>query len=93
MQVELFADQVVEMMDIYRDTIDLKVPIKDEFKVHFMQRRRDILTNFSHNGKAWSLLLQCMKPSEDPAEFDALTMQVKEFRDWADAELRKLDAR
>lgn len=29
---------------------------------------------------------------EDPAEFDALTMQVKEFSDWADTELKKLDA-
>lgn len=92
MKIELLADQVDAMMEMYRDAVDMKTPMKDEFKIHFMNRRRDILTNYAQNGRGWLLLLQCMQPVGDDGEFKALVARVDAFTAWAEAELKKLDA-
>jgi len=60
-------------LDMWRDTVDMKIPVHDDFKVHFMQQRMPILTNLKAVVGGWkSVLNKCKPAAEDEAEFQEL---------------------
>lgn len=49
-------------MKLWRDSIDMKIPVADEFKIHFMQNRQPILEGFVKTGTTWLTMLRDMTP-------------------------------
>lgn len=91
MQIDLDPDALRSSMTMWRDSVDLKLPMLDEFKVHFMNRRQSILTNFVNTSNAWLLLLRRCKPIDGgESGFAGMVSEVKDFHDWAQAELQAL---
>ena len=33
-------------MDMWRDVVDMKIPVHDNFKIHFIEQRASLLENF-----------------------------------------------
>ncbi|WP_420473410.1 hypothetical protein [Noviherbaspirillum sp. ST9] len=92
MKIELDPDRMEEMLDMWRKSVDLQIPMMDDFKIRMMQNRREILENFLQTGTGWTLALGCMEPLDDAARFDDLRIKVKAFVDWAASEIDALDA-
>jgi hypothetical protein len=78
---------------MWRETTDMKVPVHDDFKVHFMQNRGQILANFANTATAWSMMLRALTPTsvDDTKAFDALRGEIEEFQAWAKSEIAKLE--
>ncbi|QYY33563.1 hypothetical protein K2O51_31530 (plasmid) [Cupriavidus pinatubonensis] len=92
MQIDIAPQAVEILIDNWRDGVDMKAPMLDEFKIHMMQNRRSILNNHARAAGAWNLLLSCATPVGDGAEFEQLRAKIRAFQDWAKTELAKLDA-
>ena len=80
-----------EMLDTWRKSVNLQIPMMDDFKIRMMKNRREILENFLQTGTGWTLMLSCMNPLDDAVRFDDLRIKVKSFVDWAASELDTLD--
>jgi hypothetical protein len=92
MKIDLDPDDLRISMTMWRDTIDLKVPMLDKFKLQFMQERRTILTNFSKTSKAWLTVLRCCKADgNDQGALCELVAEVSAFKDWAESSIQQLD--
>ena len=92
MNIQFDAAHIRDCMSLWRESVDMKIPMKDEFKVHFMARRGDILRNFAATGKSWLMMLHNAKAGEgDTADFDALVEEIKTFEAWATSELKAID--
>jgi len=91
-QVPVLLSIEAMKMDIalWRDALDMKMPMKDEFKVHMMKQRKPILENYAHTARAWHMLLGNMRENGDADGFAEALRIVDEFRAWAEAELEKL---
>ncbi len=91
MQIDLDPDALRSSMTMWRDSVDLKLPMLDEFKVHFMNRRQSILGNFVNTSHAWLMLLRSCKATDGGQNaFAGIVSEVKDFHDWAQAELQAL---
>jgi len=91
MHIDLDPEELRSSMTLWRDSVDLKIPMLDEFKVHFMNRRQSILTNFVNTSNAWLILLRSCKAIDGgQGEFADLVSEVKVFYDWAQTELQGL---
>lgn len=92
MNIVLDPDRLEEMLDTWRKSVDLQIPMMDDFKIRMMKNRREILENFLQTGTGWTLMLTCMAPIGDGERFAVLKRNVKEFVDWVAAELDLLNA-
>ena len=93
MKIEFNPDNILSSIDLWRSATDMKIPVHDEFKLHFIQNRGAILGNFERTTKSWLSVLRAMTPlPESKAEFDPLVAAVEEFGAWATTELEKLQA-
>lgn len=91
MLLELNAESIRSSMGLWRESVDLKIPMADEFKTHFMARRAPILDNFVRTSGAWLMLLRDCKPSsESQLEYDNLVADVSSFHEWAKVQLQEL---
>lgn len=91
MQIDLDPEDLRSSMSLWRDSVDLKIPMADEFKVHFMNRRQSILGNFVNTSNAWLVLLRSCKAIDvGQDEFAVLLSEVRDFHNWAQTELRGL---
>jgi len=91
MQIDLDPEDLRSSMSLWRDSVDLKIPMADEFKVHFMNRRQSILANFVNTSNAWLVLLRSCKAIDvGQDEFAVLLSEVRDFHDWAQTELQGL---
>lgn len=77
-------------MQMWRDATDLRMPVHDSFKVHFMENRRSLLFGFAKTGRAWQMMLRAMSAPGNAAELDALRAEVAAFVQWAEAGLAEL---
>lgn len=59
-QVSLDLSFVQVAIDLWRQATDMNVPVHDDFKVHFMTNRGEILRNFDNTATAWSMMLRGM---------------------------------
>ena len=81
MQIDLDPDALRSSMTMWRDSVDLKLPMLDEFKVHFMNRRQSILGNFVNTSNAWLMLLRSCKATDGGQNALAgIVSEVKDFQ-------------
>jgi hypothetical protein len=92
MKVELDLERLEEMLDMWRKSVDLQVPMMDDFKIRMMQNRRQILENLVQTGTGWNLMLNCMHAPEDAALLREMKSRVADFVSWAAGEIDALDA-
>lgn len=91
MKLELDPAFLRTSMELWRDAVDMKIPVHDTFKVHFLERRGQLLQGFSRTGANWLMVLDaCKAEGDDLAELAALKAQVKDFKQWADEGLEEL---
>jgi len=88
--VLLNIETIETMLDLYRDGLDMKIPLADEFKVHFMTRRKPLLEGFVKLGEDWRLMFRCLSENGDPDGLAAARQVVDGFLAWAEAELEQL---
>lgn len=75
-------------MQLWRESIDLKIPMQDDVKLHFMQQRGPILSGFEQTASAWLMALRRAVPDrESKTDFDNLIAEIEAFESWAKAEL------
>lgn len=93
MKLEITPADLEAMLDAWRQSTDLETAMTDQFKIHMMANRRQILENLLQTGSGWEQLLRCAQPLDDSdkAELRALREKVSAFVAWASAELDKLD--
>ena len=79
-------------MMLWREVVELKIPVRDDLKVHLRSHRASNLANFIEVGKSWKTVLGSCKPTDvqDQLEFDALVAEIDEFVAWATSNLDEL---
>lgn len=92
MKVEMDVERLDEMLDMWKKSVDLQLPMMDDFKIRMMQNRRPILENLVQTGTGWTLMLSCMQSPEEDGKLAALKQRVNQFVAWAAAEIDALDA-
>ena len=92
MKVEIDLDRLEEMLDMWRKSVDLQVPMMDDFKIRMMQNRRQILENLVQTATGWNLMLNCMHSPDDAALLQEMKIKVTGFVRWAAGEIDALDA-
>lgn len=91
MKLELNLDWLCTSMELWRDAVDMKIPVHDNLKVHFLERRGQLLQGFSRTGADWLMVLNaCEAEGDDLAALEVLKAQVQEFKQWADDGLQEL---
>lgn len=79
-------------MNLWRDATDMKIPIHDSLKLHFITKRREMLANHAKTAKAWGMVLESMRaPGLDQGPLDVLQGEVEAFGQWAEAGMAELD--
>jgi len=79
-------------MEMWQKATDMKIPLHDDFKIHFMENRRALLAGFIKTGQAWMAVLQAMNSTSKADELDAVRAEVKAFVAWAEQGLAELAA-
>lgn len=93
MKLDLDPEWLRTSMNMWRDTVDMKIPIHDDFKIHFIEKRAVLLENFTKTGTSWMMVLRaCKAAGRDLVELDALKADVEAFKKWADDGLKELHA-
>ena len=85
---------ILMCMKMWRDALDMKIPLHDDFKVHFMANRRTLLEGYEKTGHAWGMLLgegSMLAEDHDQLRLVEILAKVKEFKEWARAGLDDLD--
>ncbi|WP_233875099.1 hypothetical protein [Paraburkholderia adhaesiva] len=92
-EVKFDSDGILASIELWRQTVDLKIAMKDEFKLHFMENRRSILEGYVFAASQWMSLLCAMQPVDLGAEAQLASLrgEVENFAAWAEAELDELD--
>lgn len=94
MKIDLDPEFLRTSMKLWRDAVDMKMPIHDDFKIHFMQNRAKLLDGFVNTAASWSIFLSACKQEAPELETLAqLKADVQAFKKWAEdglAELRDL---
>lgn len=79
-------------MQLWRDALDLQMPMHDEFKLHFIEQRPIILKRYVETASAWQMMLNHMVASAEEQEaLAAVVADVKTFHSWAQSELSKIE--
>lgn len=91
MVVEFDPDFMLVSMEMWRKSLDMEIPIADEFKIHFMANRRRLLEGFATTGKAWKVMLGNMTAVHEPARLEDVRREVQAFLSWAEGGLQALD--
>lgn len=91
MKLDIDPAYMLSCMSLWRDSTDLKIPMRDDFKMHFMQERESILKNFTSTASAWLMALRRAVPdAKDQVEFEGLIAKIEEFEAWATTELQAI---
>lgn len=91
MKIELDTEKIKAILDMWRGSTDLQVPMMDHFKILLMKNRHEILGNLLQAATAWNQMLSCMTPLEEEAAFATLRQDTQQFIAWASSEIDKLD--
>ncbi|AUT76440.1 hypothetical protein C2L64_50395 [Paraburkholderia hospita] len=89
--VEFDPDFILVSMEMWRKSLDMQIPISDEFKIHFMENRRRLLEGFVITGKAWKIIVRDLKAVDEPAVLEDVRLAVQSFLSWAEDGLKALD--
>lgn len=92
MNVEFDPALIRTCMQLWRDALDLQMPMHDEFKLHFIEQRPIILKRYVETASAWQMMLNHMVGSAEEQEaLAAVVADVKAFHSWAQSELSKIE--
>lgn len=79
-------------MSMWRDTVEMKIPVHDDFKVHFIEQRASLLAGFVKTATAFSMVLRaCTAEGQDLVELEALKAEVEAFKKWAEDGIKDLN--
>lgn len=82
--VTLNTEELETQIELWRATVDMKIPIPDHLKLHFIAKRREILAGLLETGRHYDALLALMEPVEaDKERFAESRRKVQDFRRWA----------
>jgi hypothetical protein len=91
MKLELDPETLRDSMALWRDATDMKIPIHDDFKIHFMQNRSKLLDGFVRTATSWSMLLNaCKQDTSEPESLELLKADVQAFKKWAEDALDEI---
>lgn len=91
MELQLDPHAIRNHMTLRRAATDMKLPMDERLKVHFITRRAELLSNFSLTAGAWMLLLHaCVAEGQDGATLDSLKAEILDFKTWAEDGLQEL---
>lgn len=90
--VSLDTEELDTQIELWRATVDMKIPISDHLKLHFIAKRREILAGLLETGRHYDALLALMEPVDaDRERFAESRRKVQEFRRWAADGLHELN--
>jgi len=90
--VEFEPGYIRSSMELWKAALDMKIPVHDAFKIHFMENRHTLLEGYVKTGKAWLMMIRAMKVKSGAEALDRLRAEVEEFVTWSEDGLRALDA-
>lgn len=91
MKLELDPEWLRTSMSMWRDAVDMKIPIHDSFKVHFLEKRGTLLEGFVKTATSWMTVLRaCKAEGEDQAALESLMADVEAFKKWSEEGLSEL---
>lgn len=68
MKIELDPEFLRTSMDLWRQAVDMEIPIHDSLRMHFFSRRGELLAGFVKTAGQWSMVLNaCKATGEDTA--------------------------
>ena len=71
-------------MELWKGSADVRLPMDDALKIHFIAKRREILSNCELTAAAWLMAFDdCEAEDGHRTELDGLVREIREFRDWA----------
>lgn len=92
MKISLDLSFVKTVIELWRASTDMQIPIHDSLKLHLLQNRRQILDNFKTTANAWNMLLRTAVPDAgDEVEFQETMKVIGEFHAWVERELTALE--
>lgn len=93
MKLEIAIEDLEAMLATWRESVDLAMPMTDQFRILMMANRRTILENLVQTGSGWEQLLRCARglDAADETKLRAMRDSVQAFVAWAAAELDNLD--
>ena len=91
MKLEFNPSAMRKSMSLWRDTVDMKVALRDDIRIHLFAERAAILGRFGSVATNWlTLLNDCHAVGHDLDELNALRAEVNAFKDRAESELASL---
>jgi hypothetical protein len=84
---------VTSAIQLWREATDMKMPLHDDFKIHFMKNRRKLLDGFERTANAMSMVLAGMTATDDAGavELAKVRAELAAFSQWAKDGLRELN--
>ncbi|KVN83453.1 hypothetical protein [Burkholderia ubonensis] len=92
MTIKIEVEALRMVMQLNRDAVDMKVPMLDEFKLHFMRNRRRILENYRLQGTGMLMAMDALRSDDDDKDLAELKAEVVRYQDWVIDEIGKIDA-
>ena len=81
MKLDLDPELIRTSLTLWREAVDMTIPVHDEFKMHFMERRGPLLEGFAKTAAGLRLALRsCTAEGEDAAALQALFVDVEAFK-------------
>ncbi|MBB5409368.1 hypothetical protein HDG34_003309 [Paraburkholderia sp. HC6.4b] len=91
--VKFDPDCIFASIELWRQSIDFKIAMRDGLKIHLMENRRSILEGYVRAAGIWLSMLGAMQPGDlgAEAELRSVRAEVEDFAAWAESELSALD--
>lgn len=91
MKVDLDPQSIRNSIKLWRDAVELKLPMSPEARSQLILMRAKVLDRCSQGAISWSALLSaCTAEGEDAVQLQRLKEEVEDFRVWAHENLKML---
>ncbi len=91
MKIDLDPENIQVAMDMWRQAVDMKIPLAPELRSHFFTRRGSMLEGFVKIANNWIMLLNgCKGEGNDQVALDALRKEINDFKNWAESGIDEL---
>lgn len=78
-------------MNLWKQAVDLKIPLAHDVRIHFFAKRGQLLDGFVKIAGNWLMLLRCCKATgEDVVALDNLEEEIENFKKWAEDGISEL---
>lgn len=91
MKLDLDPEKLKTSMDLWRQAVDMEIPLAHEVRIHFFAKRGQLLDSFVKMAGNWLMLLRCCKATgEDVIALDDLEEEIDRFKKWAEDGISEL---